>query len=318
MHFSDLQNNTTSPCLQASIREAVSFKGIGVFSGKKSRITLFPEGENSGIVFRKNGSPRNYCKAKASNVVATNRTTTLQQSGNTFVMVEHLLSALSGMGISNCTIEIDGDEVPMLDGSAKEYVEAIHSGLKQEQSPKNVYIVERPLYVQRGDSYIAILPAKDSSISYSLSYPGHQVLDLQHFSMRLDQSIYKKEVASARTFILEKEYASLVRSGALKSEQLDAGVVVGDCGPIAGSLFRYDTEPARHKVLDLIGDLSLAPPFQGHVIASKSGHSLNVAMARVLEDLIQGKRGSKSLPFECNKSLSFKRSENKRMNIRAS
>lgn len=280
-----IQSTAEAPLVsihQKTLAKKLEFSGFGVFSGDASTVIIEPAEENVGIIFKdmSNGS---MCKAVASNVISTARCTTIGNGECAFTMVEHVLSALRGCGIDNAIISVSSQEVPMLDGSSMPYVDAINDcGYIAFPEEKKVFDVTEPLYVGNSSAYIVILPQETLSINYTLSYPGHSWLHSLYYENQLTSHIYINEIAESRTFILQEELDMLLKAGVLKSHQLDAGLILDNEGAANNQGLRFKDEPVRHKVLDIIGDLSLAPLFRGQIIACKSGHSLNVEMAKLL------------------------------------
>ena len=197
---------------------------------------------------------------------------------------EHLLAALSGLSIDNIVVELDSVELPGLDGSAKGYVEAVKAAkIVEQDAPKRILKVDKPVWRVGSDgAVLAIFPAEDFKISYTLSYEGLS-LGTQFFSGRIDEETFSSQIAPARTFCLEEEALELLRRGLGKGADYENTLVIGKDGPIKNA-YRFPDEPVRHKVLDLIGDLYLAGmAVQGHVVAVKSGHRLNMELVRELK-----------------------------------
>jgi len=194
--------------------------------------------------------------------------------------VEHLMAALSCLGVDNIDIQIDSNEVPGLDGSAANFVQALEkSGLVQQDKPRYVYSIKEPICIQEGASSIAVLPAEEFKVSYTLDY-DHPLLSAQFLEIAVNNESFKTFLAPARTFCLESEASELQNKGLGLGANYENTLVVSKTGVIKNKL-RFEDEFVRHKILDLIGDLYLAGcPIKGHVVALKSGHALNLRIAR--------------------------------------
>ena len=270
---------------QRTIKRAVTIEGIGLQTGNKVALTLNSSPADSGINFIRTDLPNkpslNIRSMDLGAAEAAERRTTLCLGPLQIQTTEHLLAALSGLGVDNITIEMNNVELPGLDGSAKGFLEAIKGcGIIEQDLPKNIFDVKTPLWCKAGDSVLAILPDDHFRISYTLSYPG---IGTQFFSAVIDENIFENEIAGARTFCSEAEAMELLKRGLGKGANYDNTLVMGPQGPINNKL-RFSDEPVRHKVLDLIGDLYLAGmPLKGHVIAIKSGHKLNMELVNRLK-----------------------------------
>jgi UDP-3-O-[3-hydroxymyristoyl] N-acetylglucosamine deacetylase/3-hydroxyacyl-[acyl-carrier-protein] dehydratase len=194
--------------------------------------------------------------------------------------IEHLMSSLSSLGIDNIDIEIDNNELPGLDGSAIKFVEALEkAGIVEQEQEKYIHVIKEPICIEDGSSSITIVPAKEFKISYTLDY-DHPLLEAQFLEICVNTESFKTEIAPARTFCLETEASELQNQGLGLGANYENTLVVGRTGVIKNKL-RFKDEFVRHKILDLIGDLCLAGcPIRGHVIALKSGHSLNLKIAQ--------------------------------------
>ncbi|MCX5686187.1 MAG: UDP-3-O-acyl-N-acetylglucosamine deacetylase, partial [Candidatus Omnitrophica bacterium] len=199
---------------------------------------------------------------------------------------EHLLAALSGLGIDNALIEIDGGEIPGLDGSAMGFVEAIKKAkITEQDAPKRILVIEEPVWCKFEDRFVAVLPDENFRISYTMSYKS-DAIGTQYYDITVREENFEREIAPARTFCLKSEALMLMASGLGKGAGCNNTLVMGKTGPFKNKL-RFKDEPVRHKVLDLIGDLYLlGMPIKGHVIAAKSGHSLNIELVKKLKTLI--------------------------------
>lgn len=269
---------------QRTIKSNVSLAGAGLHTGNAVKITLKPAADSEGITFVRTDLPgRPAIRADISSVVVDQdlgRCTALRSNGATIYTVEHLMSVLSGLGIDNLTVEIDNNELPALDGSGKIFMEAVEkAGVQEQSSPRRYFEVKESIGVQGQDSCIYIGPADEFKISYTLDY-AHPLLRSQFLSTRVDADIFRREIAPCRTFCLEKEAEELKSRGLGKGANYENTLVVGDKGVIKNQV-RFKDEFARHKVLDIIGDLYLlGAPLRGQIFAVKSGHRLNFELLK--------------------------------------
>ncbi|OGX27641.1 MAG: hypothetical protein A3F87_02660 [Omnitrophica WOR_2 bacterium RIFCSPLOWO2_12_FULL_51_24] len=267
---------------QLTIKNAVELEGVGLHTGAKVKVRLLPAEPNAGISFIRVDLPNKpVIKANIANVMELSRRlrrTSLSCEGVEVHTVEHLMSALSGLMIDNVKIEINGPELPGLDGSALPFVELIKkAGIESQPEQKRSFTVKDPIWLEENDTVLAILPDSEFKISYMLSY-DHPLLKSQYVSVVIIPETYEKEIASTRTFCLEAEAEELRRQGFGRGASWENTLVVGKDGVIKNKL-RFDDEFARHKISDLIGDLYLlGMPIKGHVIAVKSGHPLNIRL----------------------------------------
>ena len=269
---------------QKTIVNQVTLKGAGIHTGNKVNLTFKPAAANSGVTFIRTdipGAPR--IKADVRSLLLAPKFSRRSSIGNDQVevqTVEHLMAVLSSLGIDNIDIQIDNNEVPGLDGSAINFVEALEkAGVAHQDAPRYVYTVKEPICLQEGSSSIVILPAKEFKVSYTLNY-DHPMLAAQFLEITINAESFKTALSSARTFCLESEASELQSQGLGLGANYENTLVVGKAGVIKNKL-RFNDEFVRHKILDLIGDLYLAGcPINGHVVALKSGHSLNLKIAQ--------------------------------------
>lgn len=268
--------------LQRTIKKEVELEGVGLHSGLKVKVRLLPAEPNSGINFIRtdlSGAPS--IKAHITNVMELSRRprrTSLSNGTVEVHTIEHLMATLCALMIDNVRVEINGPEVPGLDGSAQPFAELIHkAGIEEQAAPKKFFQAKDPIWLEENDTVVAILPDTEFKVSYMLSYK-HPLLKAQYISFTVTPEVFESQIASSRTFCLEAEVEELRKQGLGKGANLDNTLVVGKSGVIKNRL-RFDDEFARHKVLDLIGDLYLlGVPIKGHVIAIKSGHPLNIRL----------------------------------------
>jgi UDP-3-O-[3-hydroxymyristoyl] N-acetylglucosamine deacetylase len=270
--------------LQRTLKSSVSCVGTGLHSGVPVEVTLRPAPPDAGIIFvRTDLSPAVEISARAENVIDAHFATSLGLDGVRIGTVEHLLSALVGLGIDNARIELDGAELPIMDGSAAPFVYLLRSaGLELQRRPKRFMVVRRPIEVHDGDRFCQILPAPQLSLNCTIDF-DHPLLRDQEVHFTLSDRTYDREVARARTFAFRRDVESLQRAGLAKGGSLANAIVIDDFNILNPEGLRYADEFVRHKVLDLLGDLALCGmPVLGHVVAYKSGHALHHRLARAL------------------------------------
>ncbi|MFA5794932.1 MAG: UDP-3-O-acyl-N-acetylglucosamine deacetylase [Candidatus Brocadiia bacterium] len=269
---------------QKTIVSPVSYEGLALFSGVKTKIILRPAGVNTGIVFIRidDGDKRINV---SSDVITTNyRRTGLAQNGVSVETTEHLLSAIYGLGIDNLEIAINGSEVPHTDGSAKDFVDLISSvGIKEQDLPKKTIKLKFPVTYAEGDISLIALPDDGLTIDYTLQYDS-PLIGTQHKTIKLDESTYKNELASARTFCLASEVEHFQKQGLGKGANYN-NILVVDKDKVVQNKLRFPDEFVRHKMLDLLGDLALlGAPLEAKIIAIKSGHDQNVKFVRKIKE----------------------------------
>lgn len=270
---------------QRTLQDFSSFSGIGIHTGKEVGLRFCPAKEGTGIVFKRIDLPGcPVIPATVEYVQDTARSTTIGVKDIRIHTVEHVLSAIKAYNIDNLCIEITSIEPPVGNGSSDVFVEMIEKvGIKEQDHTVPIVKIQQPVYWSEGDIQIIALPYDSFRISYTLSYPGSSFLRGQFHSVVVNEDNFKKEIAPCRTFSLYKELSALMDRGLIKGGSLDNAVVIKDDVILSkGGLF-FPDEMARHKILDLIGDLSLIGfDFHAHIIAIRSGHSSNFAFARQL------------------------------------
>jgi UDP-3-O-[3-hydroxymyristoyl] N-acetylglucosamine deacetylase len=269
--------------LQRTIKNEIQFEGIGLHSGRSARIQLAPASVDSGVVFIRTDMNRAEIEAIASNTAAIGYATTLSRNGVSVQTVEHLLAALAGLGIDNVSVEIDAQEVPIMDGSAALFVRRIaDAGIKTQKRPRPMIKVVKPIIVRDGNKQLAIWPSEAPSVSYFIDF-NHPLLKEQSLHYQVSEENFLREVSDARTFGFLGDEDALRAKGLAKGASLDNVVVLGDDAVLNKEGLRYKDEFVRHKILDLVGDLSLlGMPIIGHIVAHKSGHGLNAQMVAKL------------------------------------
>ena len=269
-----LQNNI----YQQTLLEPLEINGVGLHSGVNVKIKLIPAETDYGIKFvRTDLKQNNIIHAIWSNVTNTQLSTTISNNfGANVSTVEHLMSALSGLHIDNLRIEIDGPEVPIMDGSSKNFVELIDKNpLKTQNKKKKIIKIKKKIKVEKDDSSIELVPNKHFSIDFQIDFPS-PLISKQSCQLQLVNGNYKTDNASARTFGFEKDVDKLRSIGLALGGSLNNAVVVGENKILNSEGLRFKDEFVRHKILDSIGDLYLAGyPIQGYFNGNKSGHYLN-------------------------------------------
>ena len=266
---------------QRTLRNSVKVSGTGLHTGAYVELALHPADVDHGIVFKvKQGDGWASIPALDIYVEDLVRGTTLAKDGVKVHTVEHLLSALYGLGIDNVLVEMWGNEVPILDGSSKPWVEAIGAvGFENQSAEKTFFELTEPVSVVDGDRSIMIVPSDEFRITCTST--DDRKTHTQHLSMQIDAENYAKGIADARTFTLYEDIEPLIKQGKIKGGNLDCAVVIQGDKILSNEPLRYEDEFVRHKILDLIGDLALlGKPIKGHVIAIKPGHALNAKLVR--------------------------------------
>lgn len=268
---------------QRTIIKEISLKGSGIHTGNKVNVTLKPAPEDSGVTFIRTdiaGAPRIKADIESLLEQKSSRRSSIGNNQAGVQTIEHLMASLSSLGIDNIDVEIDSDELPGLDGSAIDFVQALErAGIADQEKQKYIYAVKEPIIIQEGSSSITVLPYPEFKISYTLNY-DHPMLSSQFLELTINADSFKREIAPARTFCLESEANQLQSQGLGQGANYENTLVVGKEGVIKNKL-RFQDEFVRHKILDLIGDLYLSGCLlRGHVVALRSGHSLNLQIAR--------------------------------------
>lgn len=299
---------------QQTLRKEYGFEGKGLHSGKVARMTIKPAPADYGICFvRVDMGDDAVVRALAENVSSTARSTTITEGGVSVGTIEHLLSALTGMGVDNARIEIDNVEVPILDGSAKPYIDAIwKDGFVQQDAPRKYVELKEPVEVRREDTgaYLRIEPADSPEYELTIDFDS-KVLGIQKAKWN-PGVVYAEQIGICRTFVFFHEIEYLFKNNLVKGGDLDNAIVIvehpvseeqiehmsrlfnvpklkiSDKGYLTNLELRFSNECARHKLLDLIGDLRLAGGFlKAKVTAYKSGHSINTTAAKQIRSLLK-------------------------------
>ena len=269
---------------QTTLRTAVSIEGIGLHSGHPVRAHFRPAPPDHGLVFVRLDHGGREIPARLSSASTFDYATTLSADGISIGTVEHALSAAAGEGLDNCRIEIDGPEVPILDGSAMPFVRLFHAaGFERQSAPLRPFALERFVSVERGDRSVEYFPdGSGLTISYEIDFP-HPAVGHQQLTVAIRPEEYSTRVAPARTFGFAKDVEALRSRGLARGGSLSNAVVLDETGLASGPL-RFRDEFVRHKILDLLGDLALlGRPLRGRIHARKAGHALHIEFARALE-----------------------------------
>jgi len=270
---------------QQTLRQAVSYSGVGLHSGNRVTMTLMPAPPNSGVRFRRadlEGKPE--IEARIENVSQTNRSTTLAKGNAKIQTVEHVLAAFVGFEIDNAIIELDGTEPPIGDGSAREYCKMIEAAGSVPQGEKREpYRVTAPLELQTQDTLMSVFPHDRLKISCTSSDKAGRFS--QFLTVELSPETWKHDLAHARTFCFFEEIEFLIKNGLIRGGSLENAVVIRDDAVLTTEPLRYPDEFVRHKILDILGDLSLlGRPLLGHVVAVRPSHSANCELARLIQN----------------------------------
>ncbi|HTO97404.1 MAG TPA: UDP-3-O-acyl-N-acetylglucosamine deacetylase [Myxococcales bacterium] len=267
------------PFRQRTFKQRAAMSGIGLHSGASVRLTLAPAPADSGIVFVSSGVE---VPALSEFVVDTNLNTSLGRGRVRIGTVEHLLAALSGCGIDNARIEVEGPEIPIADGSSEPFVALIReAGVHEQRATRRYLLVRKSVGVTEGDKLARLSPARGRfAVHYTIDF-RHPLISDQSYRVELNEKSFQKEIARARTFGFKRDVESLHSAGLARGGSLENAVVVDDFSILNPEGLRYPDEFVRHKILDALGDLSLlGMPVIGQLTALKSGHALNQQLVR--------------------------------------
>ncbi|NKB49435.1 MAG: UDP-3-O-acyl-N-acetylglucosamine deacetylase [Alphaproteobacteria bacterium] len=281
-----LVDNSPNYALQQSLKSKISCCGTGLHSGANVSMTLLPAPPNTGIIFRRTDAAGDGLEVAAhvENVVDDRMCTTLGDGkGATIATVEHLMAALSGCGIDNLYVEVDGAELPIMDGSAAPFVFLIEcAGIVEQDTPRRAIEILKPVRVEDEDRRAELTPGDNFSVGFEIEF-GSNAIGQQDMDVELVNGAFKGELSRARTFGFIEEVDQLRAMGLALGGSLDNAVVVSGDEVLNEDGLRYQDEFVRHKILDCVGDLYLAgAPIMGHFKASRSGHALNHSILRAL------------------------------------
>ena len=277
--------------LQKTIKGEGKVAGKGLFGGEDCRVTFRPAPEDAGIVFvRTDVADAVRIPAVAPHIAERSRRTSVKKGEVSIETVEHCLAAVRALEIDNLVAEVEGPELPAPDCSSAEYFKVLkRAGVVEQQSAKREFVIRKPITVSAGDATLYALPYADSemNLTYDLDYSGHTGIGRQIFSYRLTPESFEKNMAPARTFLLEVEARQFEARGIGKHISPRDLLVINSDGPMKNS-YRFPNECVRHKIVDLIGDLTLVGrPVIGRIVAYKSGHVLNQQLVRKLYEMAQ-------------------------------
>jgi len=314
---------------QTTLRKEIKMSGVGLHTGETVKINILPAPANHGYKFQRMDLEKQpIIKADADLVISTDRGTTLEKNGVRVYTTEHLLAALYGMQVDNVLIQIDGPEIPIMDGSAMMFVEAIETaGIKELELPRDYFEFQmnQPYEdLDRGIEMLAV-PYPEFRLTVMVDYDS-PVLGTQHANIYSIED-FKKDIAPCRTFVFLRELEELARAGLIKGGDIDNAIVLVErdnipkeeldelaallgkehleidlrgIGTLNNAELKFVNEPARHKLLDIIGDLALVgKPIKGHILAARPGHSGNVSFAKIIKQIMTNQKGKKL--FDLNK-----------------
>ena len=269
---------------QQTIQKPVSYEGVGLHSGYAVNMTLLPASPNTGIRFRRldlEGRPE--VEARVENVTETNRSTTLSKGPVKIHTVEHVLAALAGSGVDNAVVELDANEPPIADGSSRQFCRLIEeAGLAPQAEPREPYRLTEPIELQLGETIMSAFPHDTYKITCTSA--DRQGRFTQFYSLELTPGSWEKELAHARTFCFFEEIEYLIKNNLIKGGSLENAVVIRDDAVLTNEPLRYPEEFVRHKMLDIVGDLSLVGrPLRAHIVAVKPSHTANCELARRIQ-----------------------------------
>ena len=266
---------------QQTLNGPASFSGIGLHSGNGVNMTILPAPANSGVRFRRvdlEGKPE--IEARVENVGETTRSTTLAKGNVKIHTVEHVLAALAGCGIDNAIVELDANEPPIADGSSRDFCKIIQdAGVAPLAEKREPYSPVEPIELQMGETMMTLFP--DDAFKITCTSADKQGRFTQFFSTEITPKTWEKELSHARTFCFYEEIEFLIKNGLIKGGSLENAIVIRDDAVLTTEPLRYPEEFVRHKMLDVIGDLSLlGRPIRGHLIAVKPSHAANCELVR--------------------------------------
>lgn len=269
---------------QRTLTEEIGCTGIGLHTGKRVSLKIRPAPCDTGIRFVRTdieGHPM--IEARFNNVFDTTLATSIGSNGGRVSTIEHLMGALFGLGIDNAVVQVDGPEVPIMDGSAAPLVFLIKSaGIKEQKNPKKFLVIKKPFKVVDGNRSVAVYPSKELKINYRIDFQ-HPLLRNQEYDLNFSGRNFVREISGARTFGFLRDIQTLQENGFARGGSLENAIVMDDFRILNEGGLRFEDEFVRHKILDFIGDLSIiGSPIIGHFVVNKSGHFLNHLMLKKL------------------------------------
>jgi UDP-3-O-[3-hydroxymyristoyl] N-acetylglucosamine deacetylase len=264
---------------QRTLRDEVRLEGTGLHTGYPVHLRLTPAPAGMGIIFRRTDLRNFEIEATRAHVARVSYATTLMKKGVMISTVEHLLSALYGLGIDNLYIDLDSMEVPIMDGSGRRFMEEIDRiGIQEQDALRQYIVIEEPIEVRHGEKFAGVYPSPAMRATYIIDFE-HPAIGHQEIQMALSPEAYRREIGCARTFGFMSDVEYLKRCGLIRGGSLENAVVLDDSGLVNNHL-RFPDEFVRHKLLDLLGDISLVGrPIIGHLYAKKAGHAIHTALA---------------------------------------
>lgn len=265
---------------QCTLANPIMISGIGLHSGRRINMNLRPAEAGTGILFhRREGERSITIEAKSANVIDTRLATVLGKGDLSVSTVEHLLASLNALGIDNLHIDIDGPEVPVLDGSAAPFADLLESaGLRRLEQGRKFLAIRKPLTLVDGEKRVTLIPSRFFRVSFDIAF-DHPSIAQQNYSFKCSPQAFRKEIAPARTFGFLHEVEYLKANGLARGGSLDNAIVIDKNGILNPEGLRFSDEFVRHKILDSIGDFSLLGyPLLGHIKAYKAGHDINHKM----------------------------------------
>ena len=276
---------------QRTLARAVSIKGNGMHTGETVALTLKPAPAGHGVVFKRTdltGQPE--LRPRVDQVTDLVRATTIQAGHAKIHTVEHVLSALHGCAIDNVIVEMNASEPPIMDGSARPFVQLIDEGEPVEQDKEREYFtLDAPISVTRGNSSVVALPCDELKVSCTST--DDRGMHTQYLSLTIDPEAYRSQIAPARTFAIYEDIEALLKLGKIRGGSLDCAVVIKGDKIISKEPLRFKDEFVRHKILDIIGDVALLGlPLRAHIVAMRPGHAINAELTKALFEKLQEKR----------------------------
>jgi len=270
---------------QTTLKKSITIDGIGLHTGQKISMTLHPAFADSGICFRRSDAASEYTRVSPYTVTSTMLATTIKCGEHSISTIEHIMSALYGMGVDNAMIEVSGPEVPILDGSAKPYIPLIkNAGITRLGKPRKYMKFNKKIRLEKDGKWIEIIPSRFFKVTFDIDFESESIGQQRAF-YQIDENTFADKIASARTFGFKREVESLWQMGLAKGGSLENAVVIDGDDILNPEGLRYKDEFVRHKVLDLIGDISLTGyRIFGHIRAYKSGHQINNLFARLMTE----------------------------------
>jgi len=273
---------------QRTLSRSVTIKGSALHTGEAVTLTLKPAPVNHGVVFKRvdlSGSPE--IQPRVDHITDLVRATTIQSGHVKIHTVEHVLSALAGCGIDNVIVEMNASEAPIMDGSARPFVNLIVEGEPVEQEKEHEYFtLDAPVSVTRGNSSIIAIP--HDGLKISCTSADDRGIHTQHLSLSIDPDSYVSQIAPARTFTIYEDIEELLKLGKIRGGSLDCAVVIKGDKVMSKEPLRFKDEFVRHKILDIVGDISLlGMPLKAHIVATRPGHAINAELTKALFDRLQ-------------------------------